>query len=219
MVESEVAETVTPSIEPTSVTQGEDHQKKGHEGEQDIIRWLQMTTRIVQFYRRDTELAKTLLVYKWPYSKYNFSFDFGGQFRGGEIEGQSFLAESKAYDTSNNLEKEFRKFLAQAYALAVYHPNPPSHFLWISFSPHGTDKWKSLASSAEVRAAIIHKDNRARLFGTEDLEKVTIDEDAVQKTAESIWVLIYSKRFQTISMETEHYKLIQAHIAGEAVAL
>lgn len=210
---------MVPSIVPMSLTQGEDHHKTGDESERKIIRWLRMTTRVSQFYKRDTELAKGLLVYKWPYTPNAFSFDFGGQFRGGDMNGQGFLAESKGHETSKNLPKEFRKFLAQCYVLAAYKIPPPSHFLWISFSPHGSDKWTSLTSPDEVRLAILHEDNLKRVFGSSDASAVKIDEDAVFRASQSIWVLIYSDRLEQLSMETEHFKLIQADIAEKATAL
>lgn len=215
----ELVMTGVPSIVPLKAVQGEDHQKKGAESEKAILRWLRMTTRVRTFYERNSELTRGLLIYKWPFATTTFSFDFGGEFRGEDIDGQCFLAESKGHGTSANLPKEFRKFLGQCYSVAAHSPTPPSHYLWVSYSPHGTGKWESITSTDEVKSAILHSDNIERIFGTDKPEEAKVDHDAVQLIATSIWMVIYSDRLQTLNMEMEHYSLIQSRIAEQAVAL
>lgn len=139
---------------------GEEEQQKGRKGARLAQRWLDRTTRVNASLLNPDGVAKTKLkLKKANYVDVNsvFSFDLGGRFRGGELDGQEFLAECKNYYKASDLGTHFRSFLAHCYrAVAVEH-QMADQFFWIAFAPHGTTKWDVLTSFEEVKASVLHR--------------------------------------------------------------
>lgn len=199
---------------------GETEQRKGRRGALLAKRWLERTTRVNRsLVNPDGVAARKLTIKKAKYVDANsvFSFDLGGSFRGGDLDGQDFLAECKYYASSQDLPAHFRAFLAHCYrALAIDHLMA-DQFLWISFAPHGVSKWDKLASVEEVKAAVLD-DKLLDVNFTDGQDPHTeFSEDIAKKVSERVWLLILSERqIEHLTMSQEHHSIIEKYIVQNA---
>jgi len=153
--------------------------------------------------------AAQKLTFAWPEGGQSFSFDLGGKLRYGEFDGQLFYAEVKKYSVASGLNVHYKAFLAKCYVAYLTMPNYADHFMWVSWTPHGTSRWATLTSAAEVRAAVIeHSD---RLFPAGADPATSVNEQACSAVADRLWLLILSDKQESLVPSTEHLALIHSH--------
>lgn len=188
---------------------GETLHDVGREGARRAKQWLESTSRVDACWVNPDKGAVEKLTFDWPEGGQAFSFDLGGKLRYGDFNGQLFYAEVKKYSTPSNLGQHYRAFLAKCYVTYQKVPKFADHFMWVSWTPHGTSKWASLTSADEVHAAVV--EHAARIFPAGTDVDAAVDEDACLAVAERLWVLILSDKQETLVPAVEHLGLIHAH--------
>lgn len=144
---------------------GEQIQALGEKGSQRAKRWLDSTCRAEVKWNNPN-----LGVDKLQYSKAGaaadsdaqgdfFSFDLGGNFLGGEVDGELFLAESKKYSAANDQGTHYRKFLAQCYRVECVAAQFVNHFLWVTWAPFLVNSWDELVTPQYVATAVNSNDD------------------------------------------------------------
>ncbi|WP_032393339.1 hypothetical protein [Rhodococcoides fascians] len=199
---------------------GEAEQRKGRQGAMLAKRWLERTTRVNRsLLNPDGMAAKKLTLQKAKYDNVNsvFSFDLGGSFRGGDLDGQDFMAECKKYATASDLPKHFRAFLAHCYrAIAIDH-HMADQLLWISFAPHGGDKWDKLSGTEAVKQAVLHKDLVDVNFKEGEDPDELFSDDIAAEVSKRVSILILSEwQIENLIMSQEHHGVIEKYIVENA---
>lgn len=198
---------------------GEWAHDKGREGVAKAKTWLNLTTRVANSWtHRDLPMAE-LLEFEWPHGdQAGFSFDLGGQFRGGEVDGQSFVAEVKNYANESGLATHYRHFLAKCYVALEQHPTRCDNFLWISWSPFKASIWDQHRSVDAVRSAMLHEDVIERCFGHHDQDsaKTRLEPKTLVEVSERIWLITMNDREHNLTLTQEHFLRVIASIQAEA---
>ncbi|MHC3368736.1 hypothetical protein ACYAFX_16530 [Rhodococcus aetherivorans] len=161
---------------------GETEQLKGREGALLAKKWLERTTRVKVPWVNPDEVAVPKLTFDKVHQENNsnsFSFDFGGHFRGEEIDGQQFLAECKTYKSSQDQGTHYSEFLAKCYRVVSLNNPFSDNFLWVSFAPFNVTVWDKQTGEEAVRKAVIKE--RAINFGPEQNPETEIDDEIVKK--------------------------------------
>lgn len=139
---------------------GEQIQQLGDQGAQRAKRWLESTCRAEVKWNNPTSGLKKLQFIKagaQPGSIAQgdyFSFDLGGNFLGGDADGQVFLAESKKYAVPGDQGTEYRKFLAKCYRVEQEAGNFYDQYLWITWAPFLVTSWDQLLTPTYVESSI-----------------------------------------------------------------
>jgi len=199
---------------------GEEAHAKGEDGLQRAKHWLDSSTRLKRVWTsRDRSLGQ-LCHFEWPHATGQmrpFSFDLGGNFQGGSLHDQSFLAEVKNYRYESDLPVEFRKFQAKCYVALMRQPSLSDHFLWISWAPFQAGKWDKHATVDSVCAALKHKDNRNRLFGVDtEADAVTqLDKALAAQVANRIWLVTLCDQQEQLVLMGKYHKVISSLMAEE----
>jgi hypothetical protein len=190
-----------------AVMPGEEAQLTGFDGLRRAKEWLEASTRVKHSWTVYDTGLRELLEFAWPYGGQSFSFDLGGKLRGDELEGKTFLAEIKNYKSESDLPVHWRKFLASCYVARGDKPERSDNFMWISWAPFQAQKWHEHATPADIRKALVHKDNRKRLFDTEDEDeaKAAIDEALVADIAKRIWMITLSEKQESLVIARDYY--------------
>lgn len=198
---------------------GESAHEKGRIGVAKAKQWLNMTTRVANAWTHlDTPMAE-LLEFEWPHGKHQaFSFDIGGRFRGGKVDGQSFLAEVKNYANESTLPAQYREFLAKCYVALDRHPQRCDHFLWISWAPFRAANWDQHRSVESVRNALVEPNVIERCFGhaDTDLALASLDPEKLVKVSKSIWLITMNDREEHLTLTREHFAEVIRSIELEA---
>lgn len=162
--------------------------------------------------------APDRLTYPWPEGGKSYSYDLGGNFLGGDLENEFFLAECKKYSTDQQ-GGHFDKFLAQSYSTLEHHPQLADHFLWITWHPFRVTSWNDLYSAQAIRSSLVNE--RARLFGDNvEVDDVAglINEDIVADLAARVWIIVLSDRQETLVISNEdRAELMKIRILKEAI--
>lgn len=139
---------------------GEQIQQLGDHGAQRAKRWLESTCRAEVKWNNPTSGIKKLQFAKAgapdgsTAQGDHFSFDLGGNFLGGDADGQVFLAESKKYAVPADQGTEYRKFLAKCYRVEQQAGNFYDQYLWITWSPFLVNSWDQLLTPAYIESSI-----------------------------------------------------------------
>lgn len=191
--------------------QGETAQAKGQDGARRAKRWLEATTRVNAQWVNPDPPAVDKLSFAWPFGGESFSFDLGGLFKYGDLDGQMFFAESKKYDKPNDLAKHYSKFIAQCYVAYSKKPEFCDNFMWISWSPHSITDWHRLTSVDYVVEKVA--EHSARIFGPNyDQDKDSpIDHEVAQAVSNRLWLIVLSDRQETLVASLEHRAIIDQH--------
>ncbi|MGW4119869.1 hypothetical protein [Nocardia sp. NPDC004711] len=199
---------------------GESEQAKGRQGALLAKLWLNRTTRATSCIVNPDNFAKQkLTLKKADYRTLNdvFSFDLGGRLRGGELEGQDFLAEVKNYKNSSNLPGHFRDFLAHCYRAMIVQHLMADNFFWIAFSPHTASKWDQLANADAVKAAVLDTETRGINFTPEQDPQEEFLEEVAKEVSNRIWMIVLSeKQIKHLTLLEEHHRIIEGHIVQSA---
>ncbi|WP_433524387.1 hypothetical protein ACQPZ2_04280 [Nocardia pseudovaccinii] len=113
---------------------GESLHVKGARGAQDAKRWLDRTTRVDARWLNPHPAAVAKLTFDQAAGE-TFSFDLGGFMRGGEFDGQMFLAEVKNYTNDNGQGPMYEEFLAKCYRAYGLRPQYCDHFIFFLSLP------------------------------------------------------------------------------------
>jgi hypothetical protein len=187
----------------TTDTPGELLHKLGEEGARRAKVWLDATTRVKSSWSAYDKGAPDRLTYPWPEGGKSYSYDLGGNFLGGDLENQFFLAECKKYSTDQQGD-HFDKFLAQSYSTLERYPYLADHFLWITWHPFRVTKWNTLYDESAIRRALVTE--RARLFGDAVGEGEVgsfVNDDIVSDLAKRIWIIVLSDRQETLVISND----------------
>ena len=195
---------------------GEVQHDKGAEGLRRARKWLSMTTRVDQIWTHEDTALASLLEFSWPHGSTNFSFDIGGVFRGGELNGQAFVGEVKNYKSEQDLPKHYRAFLAKCYVAYLNDAEKCGHFLWISWAPFQAQKWDQHATTDAVINAVAHTDHLERVFGA-GAAPDEIDREVASKVADCVWLVTLSDNQELLYLQADHYSYIQGQLALEAI--
>lgn len=201
------------------VVPGEASQDTGRDGLNQAKRWLELSTRVHQSWtHRDAALSE-LLGFKWPHGDKTFSFDLGGQFRGGDLENQSFLAEVKKYKNEGDLPTHFRDFVAKCYVALQSRPKRCDHFLWLSWAPFQAQKWDTHTSAERIANSLVHPANRTRVFGTdqEASARAAIDPTVLAGVSSRLWLVTLSDRQDQLVLTKDHYAEVIKLITAKAM--
>jgi hypothetical protein len=147
--------------------------------------------------------APDRLTYPWPEGGKSYSYDLGGNFLGGDLENEFFLAECKKY-TTDQQGNHFDKFLAQSYATLERYPHLADHFLWITWHPFRVKDWNHLYNEEAIRKALAAE--RARLFGADVQEADVaglVNDAIVADLADRIWIIVLSDRQETLVISND----------------
>ena len=139
---------------------GEQIQQLGDHGSQRAKRWLESTCRAEVKWNNPTVGLKKLQFSKAGAPAGSaaqadfFSYDLGGNFLGGDADGDVFLAESKKYATAADQGTEYRKFLAKCYRVESEFATFYDQYLWITWAPFLVNSWDQLLTPAYVETAV-----------------------------------------------------------------
>jgi hypothetical protein len=195
---------------------GEEAHAKGEDGLQRAKQWLDLSTRVSSVWAYDHPVLAEMVHFEWPYAateqEKDFSFDFGGTFRGEPIDNQSFLAEVKNYHCELDLPSLFLDFLAKCYVALGDKPKRCDNFLWISWSPFQARSWHKHATTDNVRRALLQKTNRQRALGVDNEAdaKAKLDSERMAGVASRIWLITLSDRQEMlVPTESHYYKMAE----------
>lgn len=206
-----------PTLTPVpAATRGEDATVTGDDGVELAKNWLDRSTRCRNIFTIQNRSLRDLLCFPWPTHTKTYSFDMGGEFRGDDLEGQTFLAEVKNYKKELDLPTHFRAFLAKCYLALGYRPDSCDNFLWISWAPFQAQSWDSHCSYDKVVASLLHDSIRPRIFGDSDKDAASsqIDPQQASQVAERIWLITLSHRQDRFHILDEHYRKLLSEVAS-----
>ncbi|MEQ7125405.1 hypothetical protein ABN034_12890 [Actinopolymorpha sp. B11F2] len=145
-----------------------------------------------------------LLEFSWPYGGGGFSFDIGGQMRGGEFERQLFVAEVKKYRNESNLPTHFRDFLAKCYVALLTKRSRCDHMMWISWAPFQAKKWDQHATPESIKRAIL--DRKTEVFGCDTEQEAIgkIDQEVLVETSKRIWLITLCEKQERLVISDDH---------------
>jgi hypothetical protein len=199
---------------------GETEQMKGRRGALLAKRWLDRTTRVnANLVNPDRVAAKKLTLKKAVYNGPAdvFSYDLGGNLRGGELDGQEFLAECKFYKNASDLSTHFRIFLAHCYRAVATEHLMADRFFWISFAPHSATIWERIKSPDAVKAAVLHKACIEINFRADEIPEIEFSDEIAKMVSERVWVIILSdEQVEHLSLSKEHHGVIEKYIIESA---
>lgn len=199
---------------------GEAEHAKGRHGARLAKKWLDRTMRVeANLLNPDGVAKKKLTLKKANHQAVNdvFSFDLGGRFRDGELEGQEFLAECKNYVAASDLPTHYRDFLAHCYRAVDVDHHMADQFMWISFAPHGTTTWDKLTEADAVKKAVLNKNCHDINFRSGEDPAKCFSEEIAKKVSERLWLLILSeKQCNYLTITSEHHAVIESHIIASA---
>jgi hypothetical protein len=195
---------------------GEQAHLDGLEGLHRAKHWLDLTTRVGRIWTVQDRPLNDLLHFAWPHGTgEQFSFDLGGTFRGEQMEGQSFLAEVKAYRNESDLPEHWFSFLAKSYAAYLAKPGRCDHLLWISWAPFQARRWDEHRTSKKVRAAALR--HRKRLLGESDEAKAAnlINSEATIEVARRLWLITLCDQQEDLVPTREHRAWVELWLKRE----
>lgn len=139
---------------------GEQIQQLGEQGAQRAKRWLESTCRAeVKWNNPSRNPGKLQFLKAGAAASSNaqgdwFSFDLGGNFLGGGIDGEVFLAECKKYASAGDQGTEYRRFIAKCYKVESEFARYCDQFIWITWAPFLVNTWGQLLTPTFVETAV-----------------------------------------------------------------
>ena len=164
--------------------------------------WLEKTGRAnVLFSRYDVNETKFLSFQKPGGTSY--SFDMGGVLNldDGNVQ---FFAEVKHVTSEAGQGREYRDYLCKCYRASK--DGKPYHFMWITWHPFSQTSWSKLCDAEEIERALV--DRKQEFCGDDD-----IDLALCRSIAERLWLVVLSKRQESLSMSDEMLGEVRRAIA------
>ncbi|WP_189236902.1 hypothetical protein [Planomonospora parontospora] len=189
---------------------GEETQEAGRIGARRAKKWLEATTRANAPWVNPVGAAK--LKFPWANAS-TFSFDLGGLFRGEELEGLEFLAESKYYHRAYDQNALYREYLAKCYRAFSILPQRCDVFLWITWSPFMVTRWDEIRTPEFVRECV--RTHQEKVFGvtTSDGEP-DIDEETCKEVSKRTWLVFLSTEQEQLVPTKPSRQVVEAFIVG-----
>lgn len=202
-----------------SVMAGEEAHDTGSDGLRRAKRWFDMTTRVSRTWTHHDRALASLLEFDWPGGG-SFSFDMGGDFRGSELDGQSFVSEVKRYRNESDLPAHFRSFLAKSYVAYGQRPQNCDHIIWLSWSPFQAKSWDIHRSPNRIRTALTHESNRMKALCSNDpaIAAAAIDNERVIEVSKRLWLLTLCDEQEQLVLSSEHFGQVVQSIVTASVA-
>lgn len=192
---------------------GETLHEVGRAGAVRAKQWLEGTTRVhVPWVNPD---AVEKLTFAWAI-KGSFSFDLGGQLRGGGLNGQEFFAEVKKYSQVGEQPAMYDEYLAKCYRAYALMPNRCDHFFWLTWHPFSLNRWAQLCVASSVRAAVVS--HREKCLGESNLETAesAVDDELCSAVADRLWLIVLSDKQEQLVVEDEDLDVVFARQRGRS---
>lgn len=198
------------------VLPGEATQKAGDDGVRRARRYLESTTRVKTAWLVTDPLQASMMTFAWPHAKGQFSFDIGGIFHGGDIDGQRFAAESKAYKNNNNhQDAEYKEFLAGCYYLETQSITLYHHYLWLTTHPFSVDNWSRLCTAHWVTQSVVRERTKVLGVSDEDAAREQVDPHVAEAVASKLWLIAIPDRHEELSITDADRGLVFERAAKE----
>ena len=166
----------------------------GQDGVERARTWLEKTGRVQVSFTVYEVGAVPFLTFSTTTGD-QFSFDMGGLLNLDEG-GVRFYGEVKKYSVVGAQPQEYTEYLAKCYRATSTHEHP-YHFMWITWHPFSQTKWSQLCTATEIRAAVAS--HKTKYCGDDQ----DIDEDLCDELADRLWLIVLSKRQESLSMSDE----------------
>lgn len=175
--------------------------------------WLDMTTRADTRWVNPDPAAISKLTFPWARTAAEpFSFDLGGLLKGGDLEGQIFLAESKYYHVYGELAEHYRKYLAQCYCALTSAPAHCDQFMFITWHPFSVTSWADLITEKYVRESVLKYRQDALDETDKTLAEGLVSDSLCKQIADRLWIIVLSDRQeQELIMSAQDLALIRKH--------
>lgn len=192
---------------------GETAHAVGIEGSANAHAWLDGTTRTNAVFTNLDPLFGDLLKFNWASEQSTFSFDLGGKFLGGQIDGHGFAAEVKNYANLSDLPTQYHDFLAKCYVTLSTVGDRFRHFLWISTVPLSSSKWQEHTQPANVVKALLQPRNISRALGApnEEEARTKIDHARTVDVASRLWMITLNGHEPDLIPTREDYSELTKH--------
>lgn len=188
----------------------------GREGAARAKEWLEATTRVDAHWVNPDHWAIPKLTFSWSDGYGDFSYDLGGVLRGGQLHQQEFLAEVKYYSTAGDQSELYSEYLAKCYRAYSVRPDRCDNFMWVTWHPFLTTRWKNLCSPNEVKDAVIKHHGKALGVDSEEAATRILRYDDCELVSSRLWLIVLCERQENLVISREHRAIVRAHdIKGE----
>jgi hypothetical protein len=177
-------------------------QEQGRKGVETIKRWLEATTFIeLQWNVYENWQYCSLVLLDGSVKRWDLAGAFLSKPR------QKTYVENKDYGSAGDQANQFQEFLANCYSATARAIKDigdiEAEFIWVTTHPFGPmSQWSQLATRESVLAAL---DKHPSVLGDE-----AVDIDLAAVVAERIWVLVFNKKQEKLSLEREELDKVLA---------
>lgn len=179
----------------------EEVQELGREGVGMVKAWLESTTWMRLSMNAYQDGARCSVAYAGGRKK----FDLRGELLGNKSQRAKVWVECKRYSGEGAQHREFRRFLAIAYAYTKKQIEElgdcNDEFLWVTSHPFFVSGWSDLIGENKLREAVedsLHKDVTDGIY----------DPSIGQELSQRIWLLVWSEK------QVQRLTLSQAELAA-----
>ncbi|WP_283604994.1 hypothetical protein [Mycolicibacterium poriferae] len=196
---------------------GEELHQRGADGIDSAKRWLESTTRAEVRWVVPDAIAVKKLTFKAATGS-SYSFDIGGNLRGGRVDQQEFFGEVKNYKDASDQGTLYQEFLAKCYRAYEQLPERCDCFLWISWAPFSATTWSKLDDPDAVKTAV--KKNWKYNFSSKEVaDSADIDETMTKSVSDRIWRIVLSDyQVEHLSMVPEYRGVIARYEVDRGVS-
>lgn len=165
----------------------EEVQELGREGVGMVKAWLESTTWMRLGMNAYEDGSRCSVAYAGGRKK----FDLRGELLGNKSQRAKVWVECKRYSGEGTQHREFKRFLAIAYAYTKKQVEEvgdcDDEFLWVTSHPFYVSGWSDLVGEGKLRECVedaTHSDVTAGIY----------DDSIGQKLSERIWLLVWSEK-------------------------
>lgn len=177
-------------------------QEQGRKGVETVKRWLEATTFIeLQWNVYENSQYCSLLLLDGSVKRWDLAGAFLSKPR------QKTYVENKDYSSAGDQANQFHEFLANCYSATARSIKEvgdiEAEFIWVTTHPFGPmSQWSQLATRDSVLAAL---DKHPSVLGGD-----SVDVDLAAVVAARIWVLVFNKKQEKLSLEREELDKVLA---------
>jgi hypothetical protein len=187
---------------------GEETQEAGRIGARRAKIWLEATTRAKAPWVNPVGAAK--LKFPWANSG-TFSYDLGGVFRGDELDGLEFFAESKFYTKAHDQAALYREYLAKCYRAFRLMPQRCDTFLWITWSPFMVKRWDEIRTPEFVYECV----DTFRTKAHDPQDGPNVDKDLCEEISKRAWLIFLSAEQEKLVPTSMARRYVEAFVFGD----
>lgn len=194
----------------------EEVQERGREGVGMVKAWLEATTWMKFPFNAYEDKARCKVLTMGKPKK----FDLRGWHLGDKGLRRNMTVECKRYKTRGGQQKEYRRFLAIAYAhhyrqRELYEEEWHEDFLWVTSNPFETDNWAKLRTEDFMLDCLsdpLHVD----VLGKQHV----VDQALARRVVEQVWLLVFEEERQMSVVRTpDEVKSVMTVLTREGVGL